>query len=267
MFFQLDQKLLSLVLLSLIIVVSCSKKDDSDEAKASFTFDPTTGNTETIFNFDASSSNNVSQYRWDWNNDGVWDEAYSSSSTKTHKFTVAGNLTVKLEVKDDDGNSNSTTKSIIVDLGPAPSITGKFYLQAKLNGSEWINMQSNNPGYSSGNTMIITLLLPYGVAVDFESTITANKILALNGQTLTYSSPGTHAKLYKTSGGLNFSTGFAPDQAGSEFKVTNVTSDGTYIGKPSYVVEGTFKCKMDDDTHSNYMELTDGRFAIRLFVK
>ncbi|MCF8296209.1 MAG: PKD domain-containing protein [Saprospiraceae bacterium] len=255
------------VLFLLVFIISCSKDKDGSNVKASFTFNPGTGTTETIFNFDASESTNASEYRWDWDNDGVWDENYSSSSTISHKFALAGNLTVKLEVKDDDGNTNSTTQPVTINLGPAPQLTKKFYFQTKLNGNKWITFQSNDPGYSGDNIGLNTIFYTYYVGLDFETKITSSKILGLKGQTLGFDSPGIHASIINDDNGVYVGTYAAPDQIGSEFKVVDVTSDGSYMGYPSYVVEGTFKCKVDDDTHANYGEMTDGKFALRLFVK
>ena len=87
---------------------------------ASFTVDPTSGTTETIFNFDASSSTDkedgtaVLQERWDWENDGTWDTIYRLNKTATHQYNTPGSYTVKLEVKDSQNLTNSTTKTIIV---------------------------------------------------------------------------------------------------------------------------------------------------------
>ena len=85
---------------------------------ASFTIDPTSGTTETIFNFDASSSTDIEdgtallQERWDWENDGTWDTNYSITKIATHQYNTPSSYTVKLEVKDSQNLTNSTTKTI-----------------------------------------------------------------------------------------------------------------------------------------------------------
>ncbi len=87
---------------------------------ASFTVDPTSGTTATIFNFDASDSSDnedeasVLQVRWDWENDGTYDTNYSTTKTATHQYTSTGTYIVKLEVKDSDGLTNSTVVSVSV---------------------------------------------------------------------------------------------------------------------------------------------------------
>jgi len=59
---------------------------------ASFTVDPTSGNTSTTFNFNASGCSDnedplsALQIRWDWENDGNWDTGYSTIKTATHRL-------------------------------------------------------------------------------------------------------------------------------------------------------------------------------------
>ena len=87
---------------------------------ASFTVNPTSGDTSTVFNVDAGDcsdaedSVDVLQVRWDWENDGTWDTNYSTTKTATHQYTTEGTYTIKLEVKDTGGLVNSTTKQVII---------------------------------------------------------------------------------------------------------------------------------------------------------
>ena len=75
----------------------------------------TSGTTATIFTFDASASTDnedatsVLQIRWDWNNNGTYETNYSTTKTATHQYSTLGTHTVKLEVKDLDGLTNTTT--------------------------------------------------------------------------------------------------------------------------------------------------------------
>lgn len=91
---------------------------------ASFTFTPTTGYMDTNFSFDASSSSDLEDtdsqmtYRWDWENDGVWDTSYSNVIISTHKFTSIGSKTIKLEVKDSGGLLATTSKQIVIENKP-----------------------------------------------------------------------------------------------------------------------------------------------------
>ncbi len=262
----MKKKITIIVAVAMAFFASC-EKDTSDELKAVFSFDPQTGNIGTVFNFDASSSKGATQYQWDWNNDGVWDEGYSTNSTISHQFSESGDITVKLGILGSDGATNTTTSKVHVELGAAPSLTKKFYLQAKINSNKWETVQKDAPGHSSSNTGVATMLTPYVVAIDFNKNYTNADIMALQGKTLSFSSSSSPQAeiLVGIGSGIYLTAQDAQDQTGSEFKVTSVTSDGTYFGKASYIVKGTFKCKMDDEDHNNLRTLTDGKFSIRVF--
>ena len=78
---------------------------------AIFTVSPEEGDINTFFNFDASGSSDVEDeaslllVRWDFENDAVWDTEYRSIKTVSHRFPLANNYTVVLQVKDTDGYS------------------------------------------------------------------------------------------------------------------------------------------------------------------
>ncbi|HDP97135.1 MAG TPA: PKD domain-containing protein [Euryarchaeota archaeon] len=88
---------------------------------ASFTAEPSIGQSSTIFNFDASSSSDIDyplsslQVRWDWENDGIWDTDWLTEKTRQHVFYSAGDYIVKMEIKNPYGLKSSTTRSVIVD--------------------------------------------------------------------------------------------------------------------------------------------------------
>ncbi|MCB2218986.1 MAG: PKD domain-containing protein [Bacteroidetes bacterium] len=88
-----------------------------------FTVDPTSGNTSTIFEFDASGCTDYQdpvqllQVRWDWEDDGTWDTGFSNDKTISHQFLNPDTYTIRMEVKDTDENTNSTTKIIEVTQG------------------------------------------------------------------------------------------------------------------------------------------------------
>ena len=108
--------------------IRCIK--DSEGSKppvADFTITPETGTTMTIFTFDAGSSSDVEDpievllVRWDWENDGVWDTDYRAVKTDTRQYTEKGIKTIKLEVMDTGGLTDSLTKQITVDLYQLPT--------------------------------------------------------------------------------------------------------------------------------------------------
>jgi parallel beta-helix repeat protein len=87
---------------------------------AAFTANPTSGDTNTIYSFDASSSSDLEdptsalEVRWDWENDAVWDTSWSTVKTATHQYLSSGTYTTSMEVRDTEGLSNGTTRQVIV---------------------------------------------------------------------------------------------------------------------------------------------------------
>ncbi len=90
---------------------------------ALFTVEPSTGNTSTLFRFDASESFDGEsdadelKVRWDWENDGVWDTELSTDQQATHRFQTGGTYLVRLEVQDSGGLTDSTTEEVKVLSG------------------------------------------------------------------------------------------------------------------------------------------------------
>lgn len=76
---------------------------------ARFTVSPRTGDTDTIFEFDASRSTDdedpvsALSFRWDLNGDGTWDTSFSPSRTATSLYDTGGKKMVRLQVKDSLG--------------------------------------------------------------------------------------------------------------------------------------------------------------------
>jgi len=99
---------------------------------ARFTIAPSTGTTETVITFNASSCSDSQdpiddlQVRWDWQNDGVWDTNWTENKTASYQYLVSGNYTVKLEVKNSHNLVNYTTHYVIVTGGSG--LTSSFAL-------------------------------------------------------------------------------------------------------------------------------------------
>ena len=90
---------------------------------AAFTILPSSGNTATNFLFDASGSNDAEdststlEVRWDWQNDGVYDTTWSATKSASHKFSVSGVHTVRLQVRDTAGLTGEATHQVTVSGG------------------------------------------------------------------------------------------------------------------------------------------------------
>ena len=114
--------------------ISCKKDPTSSKNTApiaSFIITPASGGTTaTVFTFDASQCTDnedgasALEVRWDWNNDGTWDTDYSTTKTATHQYAATGTYTVKLEVKDSEGLTNTITKTVsLANTEPTASFT------------------------------------------------------------------------------------------------------------------------------------------------
>jgi len=84
-----------------------------------FTVNPEFGSTDTVFQFDPSTSNDPTSTdgllsRWDWIGDGVWDTQWEKLKSISHQYLDPGVYKVVLEVKDADGLVGSQTKTLKV---------------------------------------------------------------------------------------------------------------------------------------------------------
>ncbi|MGB9596319.1 MAG: SUMF1/EgtB/PvdO family nonheme iron enzyme [Candidatus Poribacteria bacterium] len=113
---------IAFILLLAIFFFGCGKEEpikNDLSFSPSFTVSPNRGDLETIFTFDASSSNMNSDlpllFRWDWESDGKWDTNFSSEPIATHRYDSLGYKTVTLEVKNDIGTS-TTQREILITV-------------------------------------------------------------------------------------------------------------------------------------------------------
>ena len=123
------------ILAALLIALchGCSKDNPADAGantapNASFTVDPPSGTTETLFQLDASGSSDAGDpvsslmVRWDWENDGLWNTAWSATKTASHSFTTVGTKTIVLQVKDSGGLTDETTGALSVTAALSVSV-------------------------------------------------------------------------------------------------------------------------------------------------
>lgn len=94
---------------------------DSISPQASFSVTPDSCSVNTILHFcAATSASNICtsstelQFRWDWNNDGVWDTPYMPDISIYHKYTDFGNYRIVLEVKNSVALTDTTSRKIFV---------------------------------------------------------------------------------------------------------------------------------------------------------
>lgn len=81
---------------------------------------PTNATTRTTIIFDGSLSSDdqgggaALAYRWDWENDGVFDTAFANDPATGHRYNIAGTKTAALQVKDRYGATSTVTQTFNV---------------------------------------------------------------------------------------------------------------------------------------------------------
>ena len=91
---------------------------------ATFDLFPSSAIVTTVFTADASASWDLEdaaemlQVRWDWEDDGTWDTAWSTTRVAHHPYSVPGSYVVRMEVRDTGGLTNSTMREVEVLPGP-----------------------------------------------------------------------------------------------------------------------------------------------------
>jgi uncharacterized protein (TIGR02145 family) len=94
----------------------------------SFVFSPSSGDTTTLFEFDASGSSDKEdstaalEVRWDWEHDGTWDTDYSTTKIVYHKFGSEGTKSITMEVRDTEGLSDTSFSEVVVTLPNQPPV-------------------------------------------------------------------------------------------------------------------------------------------------
>src|SRR5207249_10964178 len=62
-------------------------------------------------------------FRWDFDNDGLWDTAYSYNATITHPWGDDVTATVRVEVTDGDLNDTAEATVVITNVSPIVDVT------------------------------------------------------------------------------------------------------------------------------------------------
>jgi outer membrane protein assembly factor BamB/chitodextrinase len=145
---------------------------------ASFDLSPTEPEVGEDVNFDASSSsddNSIATYEWDLNDDGSYDVAGQSP---TNTFGSAGDYTVTLRVTDNQGKSDSVSKTISVINGNSPPKASFYTSPGAPLVDEEVTLDASG---SSGDNGIAT----------YEWDLNDNGTFSTTGQTTTVSFDST----------------------------------------------------------------------------
>ncbi len=88
---------------------------------------PTSGTIATTFTFNAGASTDPDgdtlKYRFDWENDGTYDTALSTTASLTHKYTSKGTKTVRVEVSDGTLTATKTVTVTVNNTAPVAALT------------------------------------------------------------------------------------------------------------------------------------------------
>jgi hypothetical protein len=105
---------------------ACSECADNQAPVVKLTVPTGTLDTSMSIRLDASATTDPEgsalSFRWDYNDDGVWDTSYSATSVQTKKFPVPGKMTVRVQVKDAGGNLAEASASFDVEQGVDPGV-------------------------------------------------------------------------------------------------------------------------------------------------
>jgi len=109
---------------------------------ASFDFSPQTPQTSQTITFTATATDpdgSISEYEWDFNDDGDFD---ATGSIATRSFATAGQKTVTLKVTDDSGGTATATKVVTVMNRPPTSSDGFTYSPSKFSTGDEVTFTS-----------------------------------------------------------------------------------------------------------------------------
>jgi parallel beta-helix repeat protein len=129
----------------------------NEKPMASFIVYPDLGNITQIFEANASGCSDLEdptsllQVRWDWEYDGIWDTNWTTVKTAYHQYFSPGTYTIRLEVTDTGGLTDTTTYDVVVtDLSPSP-------------GNTKVKKPTNKPEVVLGIAAIVTAALASAV--------------------------------------------------------------------------------------------------------
>lgn len=153
---------------------------------ATLSVSPTMGVAGTTFSFDGTGSSGTGALlaRWDWENDGLFDTSYGATLTATHAYTTAGDVSVRLEVRDTaSGLSHADLQNIIVQAGepislalaPADAtIVAHEGLPFRVSAWDSYSNRMTNPGVT------------WTVSLSEAGTIDARGVFTASGEAATY---------------------------------------------------------------------------------
>jgi hypothetical protein len=106
----------------------------ADPPDAFFNVSPTDGQNSTVFTVDASSSSDLKtrsedlEVRWDWEEDGIWDTAWSTDKIAQHQYSTPGYHQIRLQVRDEDDSASVTTRRVFISGDSSSGLDALWWL-------------------------------------------------------------------------------------------------------------------------------------------
>lgn len=140
-----------------------SSDNDAPNAEAGGLYAGIVNQTIMVSGAGSTDDNGVVGYRWDWTNDGTWDTGWLTTATTTCTYRMLGNYTIKLEVKDIGGLTDTDTTTITI------TASGVSYMQAPVadaagpySGLTYQNIQFGGSGSYGINSSITNFTWVFG---------------------------------------------------------------------------------------------------------
>lgn len=256
--------LLSIILLAGLYACSSSDEDEPSESAEITSITPETGilNTAVTINgkgFGAAISDNIVKFN------GVEATVVNASATQIVALVPSGASTGNVTVT--VGSKVITGPVFTVYADEEPQATALF-ITFKANGVAKV-FQDNSPGYQTCGDCSCSYIPALdderyaGVDICQISSVTPSMIESLKNKTIPFKDDGFPiASFGYKENDVSYHTDYV-DQETYSVSITDVVSDGTFLGKKAYKVTGTFECKVAKSDGTSVNTITDGTFVIR----
>jgi uncharacterized protein (TIGR02145 family) len=280
----------------LLLLSSCVKEETGQNPPIiTLSYTPIKGLTTTIFKFDLGASTlektdqNKLFFRWDWNNDGIWDSPFSNKTQFEHRFLIAGKRISRVIAMDINGLSDTAQFEIDVEQGyskPKPRL-----VITPLTGTPYTEFVFDASGTKDDEDSLETLRFSWDLDGDrqFETGYSTSNIYHYNYPTIGIYLPtveviDTMGLTEKVSGRVvitmvdptivsdfNWKPAFPVSEDTIAFDAS-ISHDSQFPERPmsyrwDWQNDGIFDTQFSDTARAEYAFLSEGVHPVRLEVK